>query len=484
MHHSAGEEPAPAARERAAPSDALRSPAGRRLLAVTVLGSGMAFLDATAVNVALPTMGRDLHASTAELQWVLSGYLLSLASLILLGGSLGDRHGHRRAFDAGLVVFTLSSLFCAVAPDASVLVGARLLQGVGAALLTPNSLAMVESGIAPSDRPRAIGAWAGLTGVASAAGPLLGGWLVTAVSWRAVFLINLPVGVVAWVLARPIPDSGTAGARHRPDVLGALSAVVALAGWTYVLIETPEHGLTTAVLAAGIAGAAATASLIAAERRASAPLVPARVLSSRFIAANGVTFVVYTALGGVFFLLVAFMQIALGYSPLAAGAGTLPVTLLMLLFSPAAGSLAQRIGPRTPLTVGSLVIAAGLLLMTRIGPDAGYLTGVLPSVIVFGAGLTLVVSPVTATALAAVEDRDTGIASGVNSAVARVAGLLAVAVLPVAGGLTGEAFYEPAAMTDGFHTAMAICAAVALAGAVLAWLTIDPQVLHPATAES
>jgi EmrB/QacA subfamily drug resistance transporter len=459
---------------------AFESGAGRWLLAVAVAGSGMAFLDGTVVNVALPDIGRDFDASTSALQWILNGYLLTLASLILLGGSLGDRYGRRRVFVAGIGLFTLASLLCAVAPTVEFLIGARLLQGIGGALLTPGSLAIIEASFRPTDRARAIGAWSGLGGVATAFGPLLGGWLIGAISWRAIFVINLPIGIfVAWAATEHVPESRDPTASGRIDIRGAALAALGLAGSTYALIEAPEKGASAAVLIAGIGGVLALLFFFVVERRTPNPMLPLEIFRSRqFSAANGVTFAVYAALGGFFFLLVAFLQISMGYSPIAAGAASLPVTLLMLLFSARAGALAQRIGARLPLTVGPLIIAVGLMLMLMLDPGDSYLTGVLPPILVFGAGLTLVVAPVTATVLAAADMRHSGIASGVNNAVARVASLLAVAVLPVAAGITGDNFYDPEKMTDGFHMAMMICAVLAAVGGALAWFTISDTVLH------
>ena len=441
----------------------------------------MAFLDSTVVNVALPDIGRDLDASTSSLQWIVNGYLLTLASLILLGGSLGDRHGRRRIFVLGTGIFTAASLLCAVAPNVELLILARLLQGIGGALLTPGSLAMIESSFRPTDRAAAIGAWSGLGGVAAALGPLLGGYLVEAVSWRAIFLINLPIGLLVIAMAsRHVPETRDPTATGRLDFAGATFAGLGLAGTTYALIEAPEEGATRLILLAAIGGVVALAAFVLTERRSRNPMVPLEIFASRqFSAANLVTFVVYAALGGFFFLLVAFLQISLGYSPIAAGAASLPVTMLMLLFSARSGALAQRIGARIPLTVGPLVIAAGLLLMTRIEPGGSYVSSVLPGVLVFGLGLTLVVAPVTATVLAAADARQSGVASGVNNAVARVAGLLAVAILPVIAGLTGDSFYDPAAMADGFQVAMAACAALAALGGLLAWVTISDEVLEP-----
>jgi EmrB/QacA subfamily drug resistance transporter len=453
---------------------------GRWLIAVTVDGSGMAFLDGTVVNVALPKIGEDLNASTSALQWILNGYLLTLASLILLGGSLGDRLGRRRVFQFGIALFTLASLLCAVAPNVELLVFARMIQGIGGALLTPGSLAILQASFRPADRARAIGAWSGLGGVATAFGPLLGGWLIAAISWRAIFVINLPIGIfVAWAASRHVPESHDPTVSGRVDLSGAALAAIGLGGTTYALIEAPEGGQTAAVVATALIGVAALIGFFVRERRAANPMLPLSVFSSRqFSAANAVTFVVYAALGVVFFLLVSFLQISMGYTPIEAGSASLPVTFLMLVGSARAGALAQRIGPRIPLTVGPLIIAAGLLLMQRIDPGDTYVADVLPAVLVFGIGLTLVVAPVTATVLAAVDSSHSGIASGVNNAVARVAGLLAVAVVPVLSGITGDKFYEPSHMTSGFHKGMMMCAILAALGAVLAWITISSDVLH------
>jgi EmrB/QacA subfamily drug resistance transporter len=459
---------------------AFQSAAGRWLIAVTVAGSGMAFLDGTVVNVALPKIGEDLNASTSALQWILNGYLLTLASLILLGGSLGDRLGRRRVFQAGVALFTIASLLCAIAPTVELLIFARLIQGIGGALLTPGSLAIIQASFRPTDRARAIGAWSGLGGVATAFGPLLGGWLIAAISWRAIFLINLPIGVFVWFFAGiHVPESKDPMATGKLDLSGAALAAIGLGGTTYALIEAPEGGKTAAVVVTALIGIGSLIGFFIRERRTASPMLPLGIFSSRqFSAANAVTFVVYAALGVVFFLLVSFLQISMGYTPIEAGSATLPITLLMLIGSARAGELAQRIGPRIPLTVGPVIIAAGLLLMMRINPGDTYIGMVLPAVLVLGIGLTLVVAPVTATVLAAVDSSHSGIASGVNNAVARVAGLIAVAVIPILSGITGDKFYEPSHMTSGFHKGMGMCAILAVIGAVIAWTTISSDVLH------
>lgn len=459
------------------PGVVLASTQGRWVLAVTVLGSAVASLEATVVNVALPAIGSDLDASTGGLQWVLNGYLITLAGLILLGGSLGDRLGRRLIFDVGVVWFTLASALCAAAPNVGVLVAARILQGIGGALLTPGSLAIIEAVYRPADRPRAIGAWSALGGVAGAIGPVVGGYLVDAVSWRAVFLLSVPVGALVVAAARHVPETRDPALSGPLDVRGSALATLGLAGTSFALIQA--RSAPAPAIVAGAVGIAALVAFVVVERRTREPMLPLDIFASRqFTSANAITFVVYAALGGVFFLLVSALQISLGYSPVAAGAASLPTTALMLLLSARAGALAQRIGPRIPLTVGPVLIAAGMLLMTLIDRGDAYATSVLPAVIVFGLGLAATVAPITATALAAADPERSGIASGVNNAVARTAQLMAVAALPVIVGLSGSDFEDPAALLDGFHAAMLVTGALALVGGALAWLTISDDVLE------
>jgi predicted MFS family arabinose efflux permease len=358
------------------------------------------------------------------------------------------------------------------------LIAARVLQGAGGALLTPGSLSIIESVFRRSDRPRAIGAWSALGGVATAVGPLVGGYLIDAVSWRAIFLLPVPLGLLVVVAAaRHVPETRDPTAGGRLDLPGAFLGTVGLAAATFALIQAPAGGGALPVVA-GLVGAAAIVGFIVVERRTADPMLPLGIFASRqFSSANALTFVVYGALGGVFFLLVAVLQVSLGFSATAAGASLVPITLLMLLLSARAGALAQRIGPRVPLTVGPLLIAGGMLLMSRIGPGDDYATDVLPALVVFGLGLASTVAPITATALAAADDRHAGLASGINNAVARTAQLIAVAALPVAAGLGGAAFQDPAALADGFSTAMRITAGVAFGGAALAFATIRSDVL-------
>lgn len=458
----------------------LSEPAGRWVLTAVVVGSGITFLDATVVNVALPTIGEDLDTSLAGLQWTVNAYTLTLAALILLGGSLGDRFGRRRLFIVGTVWFALASLLCGLAPNIEVLIGARALQGIGGALLTPGSLALIQSSYRPEDRARAIGVWSGLGGIAGALGPLLGGWLVDSVNWRWVFFINVPLSAFAvFLAARHVPESRDETATGRFDWSGALLGAAGLAGATYALIGASEDGTSGAVVAvSGAAGVAALAAFVVVERRGGHPMLPPNLFASRqFTAANLVTFAVYAALGGVFFFLVLELQVEAGFSALAAGSALLPITVIMLLLSERAGRLAVRIGPRVPMTVGPALSAAGLLLMTRIGSDASYLADVLPGVCVFGLGLATTVAPLTATVLGAADERHAGIASGVNNAVARAAGLLAVAALPLLVGLSDTDFRDPAAFGDGFRVTLLICAGLLAAGSALAWTTIRSDVL-------
>lgn len=443
---------------------------GRWVLAATVGGSGMAFLDGTVVNVALPTIGREFGTDLSGLQWVLNGYMLTLAALILLSGSLGDRHGRKRVFQVGVVWFAVASAVCAAAINLPMLILARVAQGMGGALLTPGSLAIIEASFRPGDRARAIGAWSGLTGVASAVGPFLGGWLIAAGSWRYIFLLNVPVAVaVAAVAARHVPESRDAAAVPGLDVSGAVLAVAGLGGVTYALITAGEGEVGPAMIAAAAVGVASLAGFVVCERRSAHPMLPPEVfVSAQFRAVNLVTVAVYAALGAVFFLLIIYLQVVLGYSALAAGAATLPATALMLVLSARSGQLAQRIGPRTQMTIGPLVVAAGLLLMVRIAPGDSYVTGVLPAIIVFGIGLATTVAPLTSAALSAAAEHHAGVASGVNNTVARTAQLTAVAVVPLAAGLTGDLYANPQAFGEGFETAMMITAGLATAGGVLA----------------
>ncbi len=453
----------------------LSSARGRWVVTATVLGSGMAALDATVVGIALPAIGRDFHAGVSSLQWVVDAYTLTLAGLLLLGGTLGDSYGRRKAFVIGIVWFAFASLLCGLAPNVAVLIAARALQGVGGALLTPGSLAILQASFAAEDRGAAIGAWSGLGGVATAAGPLLGGWLISAVSWRLVFFINLPLAAaVLAITARHVPETRSPGPVPRLDIKGAACISGALAGITYGLISASSYGWGSgSVLAPLAAGALLLGLFVLVEAKEPEPMLPLRLFASRqFSAANAVTFVVYAALGGLLFLVPTVLQVVHGYSPLESGTALLPVTVIMLLLSSRSGKLAARIGPRLQMSVGPLVIAASLLLFARLGGSGDYVTIVLPAAVVFGFGVAIMVAPLTATALAAAPADHAGIASAVNNDVARAAGLIAVAVLPALAGITGESYLHPAALAHGFKMAAIIAAAFCAAGGVLAAVTI------------
>lgn len=449
------------------------------MVTATVLGSGVAMINGTDVSVALPAIGRDLGADVSALQWILNGYMVTLAALILVGGSLGDRYGRRRIYVTGVAWFSAASLLCALAPTTEWLVAARILQGVGAALLTPGSLALLQACFVPDDRSTAIGAWSGLTGIAAALGPVLGGALVDGLGWRWIFVLPLPLaGAAVWATLRHVPESRDPTPPPL-DLAGAVLAVGTLGALTYPIIAVPGSGWSSTSVMLAVLGVVLLAAFILRERNATAPMLPFSIFASRqFTAANAATFAVYAALGGVFFLLVVHLQTVVGYSATAAGAATMPIMALLLVGSPYAGRLAQRRGPRLPLTIGPALLAAAMLMMGGIEPGDGYLLGVLPSLIVFGIGLTLTVTPVTATVLAAVDDRHAGLASGINNAVARTAQLLAVASLPVLAGMSGDAFTDSAAFADGFAKAMAITAGLSLVGAAVGWFFIRDDVLE------
>jgi EmrB/QacA subfamily drug resistance transporter len=461
--------------------------AGRWVLLATVLGSSLAFIDSTVVNIALPEIGRDLGADAAGLQWTVNGYALSLASLVLLGGSLGDRYGRKRIFLLGVAWFAVASLHCGLSPTIETLVVARILQGVGGALLTPGALAILEASFTDEDRGKAIGAWSGLGGIGGAVGPFLGGWLVDIGDWRYIFLINVPLAaLVLWVGAKHVPESRNPAAARHIDVVGVLTGAVGLAGLTYGFTAWPMDGPGSPVVLVSLAvGVLSLIAFVLYERRAAHPMLPVRIFANKaFSGANLVTFVVYAANGGVFFLFVINLQVVAGYSPLVSGIALLPTTALMLLLSARAGGLSHRIGPRIPMTVGPLICAVALMLMARIGPGADYWTDVLPAVIVFGLGLSTLVAPLTATALGALDDSYAGIASGVNNAVARAAGLLSVAVLPLAAGLGGGNLTDAAQLQPVYRNTMMICAGLMVGGAVLAFLLVPNRLVAPPPARS
>jgi EmrB/QacA subfamily drug resistance transporter len=466
---------------------------GRWALAALILGSGAAFLESSVVTVALPAIGRDLGLEFGGLQWVMNAYLLSLSALMITGGALGDLYGRRKIFTSGLLGFATTSALCALAPSEGVLIVARILQGGCAALLVPASLAIVEASFAEEDRGAAIGAWSGWSGISSLVGPFVGGWLVDRTSWRSVFaVVVLAALAAAWLGLRHLPESHGAGAgRARPDWIGSALISLGLAAITYALVEAGGRGLgDSRVAISGVVGCVLLVAFLILERRVRDPMLPLTIFRSRqFSGANAATLANYLAIGAMYFFLSLQLQDVLGYTALAAGAASLPATVIMLLFSTQAGRLGQRIGPRLPMTVGPIVLGAGMVLLAGIEPGADYLGAILPGVVVFGIGMTIFVAPLTTAVLGALPDEHAGTASAVNNAIARLAQLLSSAALPAAAGLSASTAVRPGAFSDGFHTAMLIAAAVAAVGGLISWMTIrgrDPRVAprHPSPSQA
>ena len=443
---------------------------GRLTLAALTLGSGIGILDGTVVNVALKTLGEDLDADLSILQWVVNGYTLALASLVLVGGAVGDRLGRRRVYLGGMVLFAVGSALCALSADAGQLVAFRIVQGVGAALVTPGALAIIQASFRREDRAPAIGTWAGLSGVAAAIGPFVGGWLLEHAGWPWIFWVNVPLCVVViLVCLRYAPESRNPVAAQGFDVIGAVLSVVVLASLTYAL-TTASGGVGPAVWASAAVCVVSVVGFLWRERRTAQPLLPLGLFRDRvFTAANLMTFLVYGAFGAALFVLALQLQVAVGWSPLEAGLATLPVTISLMFLSSRAGALAARIGPRIPMSVGPLLCAVGIALLAPVGQGTTYWTGVFPGVTIFSLGLALLVAPLTSTVLAASPDEFAGTASGVNNAVARAGSLLAIAVLPVVVGLSGREYADAIAMTHAHHSSMIICAVGLAVGGIVSW---------------
>lgn len=461
----------------AAPALRLDSRAGRLVVAAMVLGSTVTFVSATVVNVALPRVAEDLDAGLSELQWVVNAYLLAVAALVLPGGSAGDIFGRRRIFQSGTAVFALGSVASAIAPTVPVLLAARLVQGVGAAAMTPASLAIIDASFHPDDRSRAVGLWASGSAVAASVGPFLGGYLVDAASWRWIFLLPLPLAAASAVLtARSVPETRDDVLGRRLDVTGAALVVVAIGGLVLALVQGPADGWTSpAVLVAAALAVLGSLAFVVSQSRRRDPMLPLRLFGDRqFSGANLFTLLAYFALGGAFFFTAIHLQTTLGYSALAAGAALVPMNVVMLVGSPRAGALSALIGPRWLLTVGPLVMAAGLVVLAAVGSGDRYLTAVLPGVLLLGAGLATMVAPLTASVFAAVADRDVGIASAVNNAVARTGGLLATAALPFLAG-AGADISAPG-FVDAYRRALLISAALCLVAAGIAAASIGRAV--------
>jgi EmrB/QacA subfamily drug resistance transporter len=398
----------------------------------TILGSTIVFLDATVVNVALPAISDDLDAGLADQQWVVEAYALATVSLLLVGGALGDQFGRRRIFELGLIGFGITSVLCAIAPTSAFLIGARALQGFTGALLVPGSLAIIAATFEGAERGKQVGTWTAWTGIATVIGPAGGGALVEAVSWRAIFWVNVPLVIyTVWLSRTHVAESLDPEADRSIDWLGILMSALGLAGVVFGFIEQPMHGWGHPLVLIPLAGGTVLFALfIAWESRYRHSMLDLGLFRIRnFAVTNLETLIVYSGLIGAFFFVTLFLQQTVGYSPLEAGLATTPVSLLLFALSPLFGKIATGIGPRVPMCVGPIVGGVGLLLLTRVGADASYVGDVLPGVIVFGLGLSATVAPLTATALNSVAENRVGVASGINNAVSRIAGVLAIAVL-------------------------------------------------------
>ncbi len=442
----------------------------RRTLVAAILGSAIATIDGSVVNVALPAIEEDLGGGLSSQQWVSNAYLLALGSLILIGGSLGDIYGERRVFGLGTIAFGVTSIACALAPTIEVLIGARALQGAAAALMIPSSLAIIVAAFSMEERGSAIGAWTAWGAIAALVGPLAGGLVIDQFSWRWIFALNVPLVALTLVLILvAVPQTQRVSAR-RVDFLGATLCALGLGGFVFALIEQPHFGWFSPVIFVPlIGGVIAFGSFLVYERRAAHPMLDLDLFSRRnFSVGNLETFTMYAGLAILFFYLVIFLQQVAGYSALQAGFATLPVTLVMFALSRRFGALADRYGPRFFMGAGPLIAASGLLLLLRTGIDTSYLGELLPSLLVFSLGLAMTVAPLTAAVLADASEQDAGIASAVNNAVARVAGLIGISLIGVviASQLPGDTFAPNEGSVQAFHEAVLICAGLVAAGGV------------------
>jgi len=450
----------------------LRSPVGVSLVAATVLASMLGFLDAYMINVAIPAIGKGLHADLVSLQWVLTGYLLTVASLLLLAGALADHFGRRRILVVGLVLMLVASVGCASAPTVTALIIARVLQGAGGALVVPSSLALLNGTLRPQDRARGIGIWAGLATISSTVGPYGGGWLVDHTSWRYVFLLNIPLVAAALWTLRSVPESGG----DRPlslDVVGALLAVVGLGGLIYALTSGPSGWTSPKVLTAGVVGVACLAALAPIERHRRLPMLQTSLFRSRqFDAINVATVLFYGALAAASYLVVLQCELRLGYSATQAGAALIPESIVFLLVSPFVGALATKVGTRWPMAIGIVIVALGFVSLSGAQPGQSYVRAVLPGALLWGLGIGLAVTPLTAGVLAAVDDTDLGEASAINDAASRVGGVVLVALIPVllsAGASNNLA--QP--LHDHYRTAMLFMAGLSAVAAVITVLFVS-----------
>jgi EmrB/QacA subfamily drug resistance transporter len=431
-------------------------------LVATILGSGVVFLDGTIVNLALPKISQGLHAHFSDLQWIADGYLLSLSSLILLGGSLGDIFGRKKVYLIGLTGFGIVSLLCGLSPNAGFLIGFRILQGVFGALLVPGGLAIINTNFPREERGAAIGKWSAWSGILAAVGPLVGGYIIDAISWRWIFFINIPLIIACGLLARANVDESKDSKVRRIDVNGAVLAGLSLAGITYGLIEGPANNWHMGSSGVLIVGLLIGAAFLVYESKIKDPMVKLSLFGSRnFSGANLMTFAMYGALAGFMFALVIYMQTKLHYSAIKAGVSLLPVSLMLLFFSSRVGRLSSRFGPRYFLTLGPLVASLGMLLLISYKPGDSYLWFLLPRVLLFAIGLVLLVAPLTTTVMTSVDDTSSGIASGINNAVSRIAGLVVIALLGLAG--SGNIY----------KFSMTLCACLAAAAGIISFFTIQ-----------
>lgn len=435
-------------------------------LAAVTIGSGVVFLDGTVVNLALPALSKDLGSSFSDLQWIADGYLLSLSALIMLGGSLGDIFGRKRTYIIGLVGFAITSLLSGLAPTSMALITLRILQGVFGALLVPGALAVINTNFVAKERSKAFGLWTAWSAAITAIGPMVGGYLVDVGSWRWIFYINVPlIALCLWLGWVGIVESKDVKKRTI-DFIGALLAIAALGGITYGLIEGPArqwNSTTTLPLAAGLF---LLGVFLWWERRAKDPMLTLSLFRSRnFNAANIATFAMYGALGGFFFSLLIHLQTVVGFSSAKAGASLIPVTILLLLISGRAGALSHKYGPRRFMTVGPLLLALAIIFLGRLQAGSDLWAEVLPGVVIFGLGLSIVVAPLTTTVMASVDEAQSGIASAVNNAVSRVSGLMVIAIL----GLLGAA--------QSYKLATIVCASMAVIAAVSSWLLVEDHKL-------
>lgn len=452
----------------------LRSGAGVALIAATVLASLIGFLDASVVNVAVPAIGRSLGASVATLQWTLTSYLLVASALLLLSGALADHFGRRRVLAAGLAVMLVASALCAAAPSAGVLIAARVVQGAGAALVVPSSLALLNGTLRPADRARGIGIWAGLATLGTTVGPYAGGWLTDHVSWRALFLLNPPLILAGLIVLRYVPDTRDERRPLSLDVPGALLAVAGLGGVIYALTAGPASGWASApVLAAAVAGAVGLAALVPAERRRRAPMLRLSLFASRqFDAINVMTVLLYGALYAAAYLVILQCELRLGYSAAQAGAALIPVSAVFLVLAPVSGALVARVGPRWLMVAGIVAIGAGFGWLSAAHPGEGYAAAILPGALLWGVGTGLCVTPLTAAVLAAVSDTDLGEASAINDATSRVGGVVLIALVPALIGATGGRSIARA-LAQGYQPAMIVLAALCAAAALVTALFVS-----------